>query len=295
MPSPAEVARAHYVRQGVLARDAASAVEALWRQVDPGDLDGSFAALGPRMARLVALGQFAAAGAAGQYVADSLAADGVTADPLAVLDPRGFAGTAADGGDLLSLLYGAVIRTKALIAGGLQPADALRSGGARAVLIGANETAQAGRSADSAAGAVDAKVAGYRRMLVAPSCSRCVVLAGKWFRWNDGFARHPGCDCVHRIATQAGDGTAFNPDRHFDSLTREQQDATFGKADAEALRHGADMGRVVNARASTYVPTGRRTSRGTPTKATVEDCLRRGAGDRDATVRALRAAGYLRD
>jgi hypothetical protein len=51
---------------------------------------------------------------------------------------------------------------------------------------------------------------------------------------------------------------------------------------------------VVNARASTYVPTGRKTSRGTPARATVEDCLRRGAGDRDATVRALRAAGYLR-
>jgi hypothetical protein len=247
------------------------------------------------MARLVALGQYAAAGAAGQYVADSLAADGVTADPLAVLDPRGFTGTAADGGDLLTLLYGAVIRTKALIASGAPVADALRSGGARVVLIGANETAQAGRSADSAAGAVDSKVAGYRRMLVAPSCSRCIVLAGKWFRWNDGFARHPGCDCVHRIATQVGNGTAFSPDRHFDSLTREQQNATFGKADAEALRHGADMGRVVNARASTYTPTGRKASRGTPARATVEDCLRRGAGDRDATVRALRAAGYLRD
>jgi hypothetical protein len=105
------------------------------------------------------------------------------------------------------------------------------------------------------------------------------------------------CDCRHIPAVEAGDlsDVTVNPRRYFDSLTAEQQSATFGKADAEALRNGADMSRVVNARASTYTPTGRKTSRGTPTKATVEDCLRRGAGDRDATVRALRAAGYLRD
>lgn len=297
MPTPAEVASKHYRQQATLARKSASAVEALWRQVDPGDLDGSFAALGPRMARLVALGQFAAAGAASKYVADVVEAAGHTPDPLAVIDPRGFAGTAADGGDLTSLLYGAVIRAKALIAGGVTPADALLSARARVVLYAANETTQAGVSADGAATAVDRKVTGYRRMLVGPSCSRCVVLAGKFYRANDGFRRHERCDCRHIPAVEAGDlsDVTVNPRRYFDGLSREQQDATFGKADAEALRHGADMSRVVNASQSTTVPTGRRGPRGTPTKATVEDCLRRGAGDRDATVRALRAAGYLRD
>ena len=294
MPSPSEVARDHYRRQALIARAASAAVEALWREVDQADLDGSFAALGPRMVERVALGQFAAAAAAPLYVARSLEADGVTSRPLAALDPRGFAGTAADGGDLLSLLYGAVIRAKALIASGAPPADALRHGAARVVLYGGNEVRQAGVSATGAATAVDESAGGYVRMLRTPSCSRCVVLAGKWFRWNDGFLRHPGCDCQHRPAGQAGTGSAFSPGRYFDSLTTAEQDRTFGKADAEAIRSGADIGRVVNARQSTTVPTGRRTARGTPTTATVEDCLRRGNGDRDATVRALRAAGYLR-
>lgn len=78
-------------------------------------------------------------------------------------------------------------------------------------------------------------------------------------------------------------------------LVKSGQVTGLSKADREAiLDHGADISRVVNARQSTTVPTGRRTTRGTPTTATVEDCLRRGNGDRDATVRALRAAGYLR-
>src|SRR5690606_23965723 len=33
----------------------------------------------------------------------------------------------------------------------------------------------------------------YVRMLTPPSCSRCTVLAGRWYRKNAGFARHPGC------------------------------------------------------------------------------------------------------
>ena len=36
-------------------------------------------------------------------------------------------------------------------------------------------------------------VGGYVRMVQAGACSRCVVLAGKWYRKNQGFQRHPGC------------------------------------------------------------------------------------------------------
>lgn len=35
---------------------------------------------------------------------------------------------------------------------------------------------------------------GYVRMLTPPSsCDRCVILAGRWYRWNQGFERHPMC------------------------------------------------------------------------------------------------------
>ena len=40
------------------------------------------------------------------------------------------------------------------------------------------------------------KNVGYVRMLNPPSC-RCSVLAGRFYRWNNGFLRHPKCDCVH--------------------------------------------------------------------------------------------------
>jgi hypothetical protein len=87
---------------------------------------------------------------------------------------------------------------------------------------------------------------------------------------------------------------ATNPQDAFASLSTAEQDATFTKAGAEAIRQGADMGRVVNARQSTYVPKGRRTSRGTPTRRTVEDLLAMSKGDRNRFVALLDSAGYLR-
>ncbi|MBK6887020.1 MAG: hypothetical protein IPH03_11745 [Tetrasphaera sp.] len=47
-------------------------------------------------------------------------------------------------------------------------------------------------------------MAGYIRVLSPPSCDRCSVLGGKWFKWNTGFARHPGCDCKHVPAGRGG-------------------------------------------------------------------------------------------
>lgn len=90
---------------------------------------------------------------------------------------------------------------------------------------------------------------GYVRVLNAPSCSRCAVLAGKWFRWNTGFERHPGCDCYHVPAREASwRGLTQNPSDYFDSLSEAEQDRIFTKAGAQAIRDGADVSQVVNAR-----------------------------------------------
>ena len=40
-------------------------------------------------------------------------------------------------------------------------------------------------------------LAELRRVLVPPSCKRCVVLAGRIYRDLEGFKRHPKCDCQH--------------------------------------------------------------------------------------------------
>lgn len=53
----------------------------------------------------------------------------------------------------------------------------------------------AGRSAMGAWVASRRTETGYIRTLTPPSCSRCAILAGRWYRWSDGFQRHPGCDC----------------------------------------------------------------------------------------------------
>lgn len=135
---------------------------------------------------------------------------------------------------------------------------------------------------------------GYTRVLVPPSCSRCTILAGRHYPYSAGFLRHPRCDCVH--APYVGDKppAVRSPEDAFRSMSEVEQDATFTKAGAEAIRQGADMGRVVNARQSTYVPKGRRTSRGTPTRRTVEDLLAMSKGDRDRFVALLDSAGYMR-
>jgi hypothetical protein len=97
--------------------------------------------------------------------------------------------------------------------------------------------------------AVRPEVDGYVRMLNPPSCSRCAVLAGKFYRWNRGFERHPNCDCRHIPTSedQAGNLTT-NPQAYFDSLTRAEQDRIFTIKGAEAIRDGADISQVVNAR-----------------------------------------------
>lgn len=105
------------------------------------------------------------------------------------------------------------------------------------------------RAAESAATAEREWVEGYYRMLNPPSCSRCVILAGRFYRWNEGFERHPLCDCRH-IPASEGDHAdlRMNPGAYFDSLSREEQDKAFTKAGAQAIRDGADIGQVVNAR-----------------------------------------------
>lgn len=89
---------------------------------------------------------------------------------------------------------------------------------------------------------------GYVRMLNTPSCSRCAVLAGKFFRFNAGFDRHPRCDCRHIPSNEDTSGDLrTDPSAYFESLSESEQARIFGKANSEAIRQGADIGQIVNA------------------------------------------------
>lgn len=102
----------------------------------------------------------------------------------------------------------------------------------------------AGRAAESVSTTTRLGI-GHVRYLSPPSCARCAILAGRWYRWSEGFKRHPNCDCVMVPARQAA-----GPDLVADptDLLREGKIAGLSKADQRALADGADLGRVVNVR-----------------------------------------------
>jgi hypothetical protein len=121
---------------------------------------------------------------------------------------------------------------------------------------------------------------GWIRVLTPPSCGRCAILAGKWYGWNEGFARHDNCDCRHVPALEADSGDIVtDPRAYFESLSTEDQDRFFGRANAQAIRDGADVSQVVNSTtAGVYTADGRQyTTAGT---------TRRGSYGRSGTGRS---------
>ena len=109
-----------------------------------------------------------------------------------------------------------------------------------------NEIVAAGTDAQSAE--VFAEDALYVRVLVPPSCDRCTILAGKTYRSEEAFERHPQCNCEHwPVGTEEAaraSGLIIDPQEAFDA----GQVRGLSKADERAIRDGADMAQVVNAK-----------------------------------------------
>lgn len=236
-----------YRDQQRITRATARALLAQWSYVDPDNISASWARQLERAAAVLSAGQNAAAQSSANYVA-SLPQLGA---PEFVAAPAGFAGTTAGGGSLTDLLTNPAITSKLAIAQGVRVADALRIGRAQLGLLTSNEVQQAGRNAAGVGITVFPEITGYTRALRTPSCPRCIVLAGRVYRWSSGFARHPRCDCLHIPDYGSRDRRnrlkPTDPEDYFKGLSKEQQDVTFGKADAQAIRDGADMNQVVNA------------------------------------------------
>lgn len=110
-----------------------------------------------------------------------------------------------------------------------------------------SEVADAGRQAASIEIVSEPLWTNYVRVLNPPSCPRCAVLAGRIYRDNDGFLRHPQCDCQHwpvESWDQAHDeGLVFSAKDAFDR----GQIHGLSAADTQAIRDGADISKVVNA------------------------------------------------
>lgn len=224
-----------------------------WQQVQVGLISQSWEVLLRNSGLVAAVSslQLEAATAGASYGARSLAAQGDYEAPEAFVDPRGFAGVAADGRPLDGLLYAAAPYTKQRIKGGMGPLAAKVSGGKFLELIVKTAVADAGRGA-AGVDIATRPATGYIRMLNPPSCSRCSVLAGKFYRWNAGFLRHPGCDCVHVPSKGAdaatSEGLIHDPYEYFQSLSGEEQDKVYTASGAQAIRDGGDLFQVVNSR-----------------------------------------------
>lgn len=218
-----------------------------WAGVDPDAISESWAArslaLGAVLTRLQ--GMAARDGAAMvPRVLDEL---GTPVDPIGELNPSAVAGFAGSGWDPVTVFESAPIAAKHAIAGGASPADALVAGGG--VLSGIVLTAMADAGRQGAAlGVLTRPRVGYTRMLNPPSCSRCAILAGRPSR-REAFRRHPRCDC-RAIPTMETQGDQFTVDTsaYFGGLDAAEQDRIFTKAGAQAIRDGADINQVVNAR-----------------------------------------------
>lgn len=145
-----------------------------------------------------------------------------------------------------------------------------------------------GRAAEQVAIATRPRI-GYVRYLNPPSCSRCAILAGRVYRYSEGFLRHPGCDCIHVPTSLANPAFLHDPI----DLVRDGLVTGLSKADRKALDDGADMAQVVNVRfkrAGLSTPDGVLIRAGRPTPAGIYAA----ATSQEDAIQRLITAGYIK-
>jgi len=253
------------------------------------DFESSWLTLAPSMIQVTDLAQERVASLAQQYIPDVLAETGQkrAVAPTLAVNASSLVGTAGDGLPTEGLLYQGVVHARQQVAQGATWRQGLASAsGLLTVAVGTLVADTARASESLAMGA--RPVGGQVRMLNPPSCSRCVVLAGRWYRKSTGFQRHPGCDCVHIPTSEglAGDLTV-DPRAYFDSLDDAGKVKFAGsKANLEAIELGADINQIVNA-----YRTGMRTAQlyGKSITYTLEGTTRHGLA-----YRAMSQAQYVR-
>lgn len=309
-------ARERYAERALIAAAAARTAGQAWADLDLNRIAESWLDLMFSRVRQVVVGaQLAAARGATPYVERVRRIRRTERRPAGRVEPRRLAGVAADGRSLDTLLLQPTVTTRQAIRRGARPRDAAVVGATHLDMIVRAEVTDAGRVADSVEIAATPTL-GYVRMLSPPSCSRCVILAGRFYRFNDGFLRHPRCQCVHIPASEdQADDVRTDPRAYFDSLSEAEQNRVFTNDGAQAIRDGADIGRVVNARRgmtttasgrlttrqvfgrdvfTTTEGTGRRRNRGVrPARLMPEQIYLEAGGSRDEAIRLLRLHGYI--
>lgn len=129
---------------------------------------------------------------------------------------------------------------------------------------------------------------GYVRMVSPPCCGDCAVLAGEVYRYSLGFKRHPQCDCVMLPTTVANPNADLITDPQ--ALFEAGQITDLSQAEQRAIRDGADLTAVVNAKRTNLTVAGQFSRRGgrlTP------QAIYNLASDQEEAIRLLKRTGYL--
>lgn len=293
----------------------------LWRRMGD-DLDGSWRRLKPDVLTDLVIAQQEIAGRAERYVPRVLDQTNIPDRPEGDVRPMRFVGYASDGRPLETLVDGAVVKTKQALQGGATTAAALSQGGDWLQLMTALQIADVARQVVGVMTASRKNLGGTVRVLNPPSCQRCAILAGRFYRWSTGFERHPRCDCVNSpVPSKAyaeAEGFVQSPMEAY----RNGEITDLTEAQRFAIDNGADIGRVVNAtrgmsttatkrslvrKARRFGPGGAPVPQvpdllaglkfNQPTAApellTPEGIYQQAAGDRDEAIRLLRHWGFI--
>lgn len=279
-----EASANQYRAQQAITGTTAKAVSRLWSRMGS-DFDASWSSIGPQMLEVVETGRAAAVAVAVPYTTAVLTETGQAAEPVGVLSASAFLASAPDGRPVDSLLEQSVIKAKVAVGSGMTTERALTGAGQWLTMATLTTLADTRRMVYQADIMQRPTLTGFTRMLNPPSCKDCIALAGKWFRWNEGFERHPNCDCIHIPAAEnvAGDFRT-DPNATFDSMTPAEQERVFGRSEARALREGADIYKVVN-----------QSNRKLSTANSAIDTIYRNAGTRTNAIKMLQQQGFIVD
>lgn len=250
---PKELREAAEYRQSLIAQ-AVRWTRQAWSINRPQDPHAWFATYADQYVEMVEYSQQQAATAA--IVATDVALDVQSYNqPVALhADPNAFAGITGSGKPVMGLAYAQALKVAELIDAGAPATERARMWQhAGTMLAVATQTAISDASRMARLVHLEARPhTTWIRIVRPPCCARCAILAGKRGGHRMDFQRHPGCDCdAIPVSEETSDMHKlwhFDSKDYFDSLSTEQQNKIFTVSGAQAIRDGADINQVVNAR-----------------------------------------------
>lgn len=235
-----------YATQQRVNTTAKNEIARLWSGMGD-DFDVSWRRIGPAVLAVLVEAQRTMVDEAQTYLPTVLSETRIPNRPTADFRPNSLVGIASDGRPLDTLAYGSIVKAKVATTEGADTQAALDTGGGWLELMAKLQIADAARQAVGVLIATRPNLGGTVRVLNPPSCQRCAILAGRFYRWSKGFDRHPKCDCMNTPvpSEQYAKAEGFISDPMDAYRAGEIRDLT--EAQRFALDNGADIGQVVNA------------------------------------------------